>query len=67
MVFDGMAPNQFFEGAETETPTVLFLAPIILAVLFLPVIDFAARFVARIRGGRAPEAMIVTDRREARQ
>ena len=49
MVPDGLPANQFFEGAAPDTPPALFLAPIVLAVLFLSLIDVTAGAAARLR------------------
>lgn len=42
MVPDSLSASQFFERAGANTPPLLFITPILLAVLFMPVIDFLA-------------------------
>ncbi len=54
MLPNGLPVSQFFEGAAPDTPPVLFVVPIVLAVLFLSVIDGIAGAAAffRRRAGR---------------
>jgi hypothetical protein len=47
MVPDVLPVSQFFEGAKPETPPMLFIVPIVLAVLFLPLIDLVTGLAAR--------------------
>jgi len=51
MVPNGLPVNQFFEGARPDTPPALFILPIVLAVVFLPLIDLVAGVGARFRRG----------------
>jgi hypothetical protein len=41
--------GQFFEGAESEIPPALYLFPIVLAVMVLPLVDIAVNLAARFR------------------
>jgi hypothetical protein len=47
MVPNGLPVNQFFEGATPDTPPALFIVPIVLALVFLPLIDLASGLAAR--------------------
>jgi hypothetical protein len=49
MVPDVLPVSQFFEGASSETPPALFVVPILLAVLFLSLIDVIAGAAALFR------------------
>jgi len=51
MVPNGLPVSQFFEGARPETPPALFILPIMLAVVFLPLIDLASGLAARLHRG----------------
>ena len=47
MIPNGLPVSQFFEGAGADTPPVLFIIPIFLTLLFLPVIDVMVGLRAR--------------------
>jgi hypothetical protein len=49
MIPDGLPVSQFFEGATPDTPPALFVAPIMLALLFLSLIDVVAGAAALFR------------------
>ena len=42
MIPNGLPVSQFFEGATPDTPPALFVVPIVLALLFLSVVDVVA-------------------------
>jgi hypothetical protein len=54
MVPDVLPVSQFFEGARPQTAPALFIVPIVLAVIFLPLIDLVggAATLFRRRAGR---------------
>jgi len=51
MIPNDLPVSQFFERAGADTPPALFILPIMLALLFLPLIDFFAGVPARFRRG----------------